>query len=50
MDADTYIERLKVSNSLREPTLLEMVRSLDLSAGSNGLDAGCGRIVVRVTG
>ena len=42
MDAGTYIERLKVSNSLREPTLLEMVRSLDLSAGSNGLDAGCG--------
>jgi ubiquinone/menaquinone biosynthesis C-methylase UbiE len=42
MGADTYIERLKVSNSLRESTLREMVRSLDLPVGSRGLDAGCG--------
>jgi SAM-dependent methyltransferase len=42
MDANTYIERLKVANSLREPILLEMVRSLDLTPGSRGLDAGCG--------
>jgi ubiquinone/menaquinone biosynthesis C-methylase UbiE len=31
-----------VSNSLREPTLREMVKALRLPAGSNGLDAGCG--------
>jgi SAM-dependent methyltransferase len=42
MDADSYIQRLIVSNSLREPTLRKMVRSLDLPAGSSGLDAGCG--------
>ena len=42
MDADTYIQRLKVSNSLRESTLLEMVKALHLPAGSGGLDAGCG--------
>ena len=42
MDADTYIQRLRVSNSLREDTLLEMVIALRLPAGSRGLDAGCG--------
>lgn len=42
MDADTYIQRLKVSNSLREATIREMVRALELPAGSRGLDAGCG--------
>ncbi len=42
MDADCYIQRLKVSNSLREPVLREMVRALRLPAGSSGLDAGCG--------
>ena len=42
MDAETYIQRLKVSNSLREPTLREMVKGLQLPAGSSGLDAGCG--------
>ena len=42
MDADTYINKLKVSNSYREPVLGEMVRALGIPAGSHGLDAGCG--------
>ena len=42
MGADTYIQRLIVSNSLREPTLHEMVSALYLPSGSRGLDAGCG--------
>ena len=42
MDADSYVQKLIVSNSLREPVLLEMVRTLHLPAGSRGLDAGCG--------
>lgn len=42
MEAEKYIEQLKVSNSLRETTLFEMVKALHLPAGSCGLDAGCG--------
>jgi ubiquinone/menaquinone biosynthesis C-methylase UbiE len=42
MDIDSYIQKLMVSNSLREPTLLAMVRALQLPKGSRGLDAGCG--------
>lgn len=42
VDANTYIQRLKVSNSLREPVLGGMVEWLNLPAGSSGLDAGCG--------
>ena len=42
MDAETYIQKLLVSNSLREPTLRGMIGALQLPAGSWGLDAGCG--------
>lgn len=42
MNADSYIQKLEVSNSLREPILQEMVKALNLPAGSSGLDAGCG--------
>ena len=42
MDADLYIQQLKISNSYREPTLREMIKSLRLPSASSGLDAGCG--------
>ena len=42
MDADSYIQKLKISNSYREPILREMVGWLNLPAGSSGLDTGCG--------
>ena len=42
MDADSYIQQLKISNSYREPILREMVGWLNLPAGSSGLDTGCG--------
>ena len=42
MDADTYINKLKVANSYREPVLGEMVKALGIRTGSRGLDAGCG--------
>ena len=42
MDTESYIQSLLVSNPLRESTLREMVKALQLPAGSCGLDAGCG--------
>ena len=42
MDTESYIRSLLESNSLRESTLQEMVRALQLPEGSRGLDAGCG--------
>ena len=42
MDADSYIQSLLVSNSLRESTLRAMIKALRLPEGSRGLDAGCG--------
>ncbi|MFC2032632.1 class I SAM-dependent methyltransferase [Chloroflexota bacterium] len=42
MDTNSYIRSLLISNSLRESTLSEMVRALQLPKGSRGLDAGCG--------
>jgi len=42
MDTKSYIQSLSVSNPLRESILREMVRALQLSKGSRGLDAGCG--------
>ena len=42
MDTGSYIQSLLESNSLRESTLREMVRALQLPEGSRGLDAGCG--------
>jgi ubiquinone/menaquinone biosynthesis C-methylase UbiE len=41
-DAANYIQRLLESNPLREPVLREIIRALQLPAGSRGLDAGCG--------
>jgi ubiquinone/menaquinone biosynthesis C-methylase UbiE len=37
-----YIQRLLEANPLREPLLRSVIRSLQLPAGSCGLDAGCG--------
>jgi len=42
MDSEAYIQSLLMFNPLREPTLREMVRALNLPHGSRGLDAGCG--------
>jgi ubiquinone/menaquinone biosynthesis C-methylase UbiE len=42
VDTASYIQGLLVSNPLREATLGEMVRALQLPKGSSGLDAGCG--------
>ena len=42
MGTDIYIQRLLESNPLREPLLRSVIRSLHLSSGSTGLDAGCG--------
>lgn len=37
-----YIQRLLETNPLREPLLRSVIQSLQLPAGSCGLDAGCG--------
>lgn len=42
MDTESYIESARMFNSLREPVVYDMVRSLQLPKGSQGLDAGCG--------
>ncbi len=42
MDIESYIQRIMVSNPLRESTLRAMARALQLPRGSRGLDAGCG--------
>lgn len=39
---DLYIQRLLETNPLREPLLRQIVQTLELPAGSHGLDAGCG--------
>jgi ubiquinone/menaquinone biosynthesis C-methylase UbiE len=41
-DSERYIERLHVSNPLREPYLRSAIQALQLPEGSRGLDAGCG--------
>jgi ubiquinone/menaquinone biosynthesis C-methylase UbiE len=41
-DTELYIQRLLDTNPLREPLLRSVIRSLQLPAGSCGLDAGCG--------
>ncbi|MGB3904387.1 MAG: class I SAM-dependent methyltransferase, partial [Anaerolineae bacterium] len=41
-DTDQYIQRLRVSNPLREPYLRSAIQALQLPEGSKGLDAGCG--------
>lgn len=39
---DLYIQRLLVTNPLREPLLRKIIETLELPIGSQGLDAGCG--------
>ena len=41
-DSSLTIQRLLTAESLREPVTREAIRSLQLPAGSTGLDAGCG--------
>ena len=41
-DVDTYAHRLALSDSLREPVIRAAIQALQLPAGSQGLDAGCG--------
>jgi ubiquinone/menaquinone biosynthesis C-methylase UbiE len=41
-DSDTYAHQLFLSNFLREPALRSAILTLQLPAGSHGLDAGCG--------
>lgn len=41
-DTELYIQRLLVTNPLREPFLRSIIQSLGLPPGSRGLDAGCG--------
>lgn len=41
-DTGLYIQRLLVTNPIREPLLRSIIQSLQLPFGSRGLDAGCG--------
>jgi demethylmenaquinone methyltransferase/2-methoxy-6-polyprenyl-1,4-benzoquinol methylase len=41
-DTDRYIQRLLVTNPLREPVHRSAIQALQLPVGSRGLDAGCG--------
>lgn len=41
-DIDTYRQKMSVFNPLMEPVVLTAIKSLQLPAGSHGLDAGCG--------
>jgi ubiquinone/menaquinone biosynthesis C-methylase UbiE len=41
-DTDQYIQRLFVTNPLREPVLRSAIQALQPPVGSRGLDAGCG--------
>ncbi len=41
-DTDQYVERLYITNPLREPVLRAAIGALHLPEGSRGLDAGCG--------
>jgi SAM-dependent methyltransferase len=41
-DTSIYIQNLLEANPLREPLLRTVIQSLQLPAGSHGLDAGCG--------
>ncbi len=42
MDMNSHIQKLLVTNPIRQSILLQMVRTLRLPRGSQGLDAGCG--------
>lgn len=39
---ETHFEKQELSNPLRDPTIRDAIRILELPQGSNGLDAGCG--------
>lgn len=39
---ETHFEKQDLSTPLRDPAIREAIRMLDLPAGSDGLDAGCG--------
>jgi len=41
-DVETYLEKLVLSDPLRDPTIRQAIRELELPGGSRGLDAGCG--------
>jgi demethylmenaquinone methyltransferase/2-methoxy-6-polyprenyl-1,4-benzoquinol methylase len=41
-DMDTYAEMMRQSDSYRTPVMRAAIESLNLPAGSRGLDAGCG--------
>jgi demethylmenaquinone methyltransferase/2-methoxy-6-polyprenyl-1,4-benzoquinol methylase len=41
-DPEKYLQRLELSNILREPVIRTIVNALQLPPGSKGLDAGCG--------
>ena len=41
-DVETYMEKLVLSDPLRDPTIRQAIRELELPEGSRGLDAGCG--------
>ena len=41
-DIDVYMQKLIVTNPLRESLLRAIIRALQLPSGSRGLDAGCG--------
>jgi len=41
-DVNSYIEKLKITNPMRENVVRDAIKSLHLSPGSQGLDAGCG--------
>ena len=42
LETDSYAHKLYITNPLREQLLREVIRDLQLPAGSHGLDAGCG--------
>ncbi len=42
MDTETYMKHLQATNALRERTIREAIKTLQLPSGSRGLDAGCG--------
>lgn len=39
---DSYVEKLSLSDFLREPVIRSAIETLQLPAGSRGLDVGCG--------
>jgi len=39
---ETYLEKLILSDPLRDPVIRQAIRKLGLPKGSRGLDAGCG--------